>query len=261
MQGKGVASANMALSAITDKHRMAKLQNPCKDEHGTIALIMEGIKKETGKPSVQAEGLSKACLKGLINVAIGKHLDGKGKASMVMWREAWRELACFSAIARFSDINRLKRKDVFIEGEAIRLVFNVRKNDQHHKTHTAFLMPNGTRYCPVKITKLYLDLLPQDPEGFMIPDLSLKSAYTKVATYSACRRLQKSLLRKLGLDPGPFGLHSARVGAMKYMENADISVPDMAYIAGYAEGSDQPTHYAKTAMGKFLKAARKLTLF
>jgi hypothetical protein len=48
---------------------------------------------------------------------------------------------------------------------------------------------------------------------------------------------------------------------MKYMENAEISVPDMAYIAGYAEGSEQPAHYAKTAMAKYLKAARKLTLF
>jgi hypothetical protein len=90
MLGKGIASANMALAAITDKHRMAKLANPCKDEYGTIALVMEGIKRECGKPSVQAEGLSKACWKGMVNVAIGQHLDGKGKASLVMWREAWR---------------------------------------------------------------------------------------------------------------------------------------------------------------------------
>jgi hypothetical protein len=251
----------MALAAITDKHRMAKLPNPCKDEHGTISLVMEGIKKECGKPSIQAEGLSKACLKGMINVAIGKHLDGKGKASLVMWREAWRELVCFSAVARFSDINRLRKKDVFVEGNTVRIVFNVRKNDPYHKTHTAFLIANETRYCPVKITKMYLDLLPQNQECFMIPDLSLKSAFTKVATFAACRRLQKSLMRSLGVNPEPFGLHSARVGAMKYLENGDMSDPDMAYIAGWALGSKMPKHYAKTAMLKFLKAAKKLTCF
>jgi integrase len=178
-----------------------------------------------------------------------------------MWREAWRELVCFTAIARFSDVNRLRRKDIHVEGDTIRIVLNVRKNDPYHKTHTAFLVANSTRYCPVKITKMYLDLLPQDPESFMIPDLSFKEAHTKAANYGACRRLQKSLLEKLGLDSSPFGLHSARVGAMKYMENAEISDPDMAYIVGWAAGSIQPTHYAKTAMGKYLKAARKLTLF
>jgi hypothetical protein len=222
---------------------------------------MEGNKKEFGKPSVQAEGLSKACLKGMVNVAIGKHLNGKGKASLVMWREAWREMVCFTAIARFSDVNRLRRKDISEDGDTVKIVFNVRKNVQYHKTQTAFLIANETRYCPVKLTKMYLDLLPHDQEGFMIPDLSVRFAHTKAASYSACRRLQKSLLRKLGLDPGPFGLHLARVGAMKYLENAEISDPDMRYIVGWAEGSTQPSHYAKTAMGKYLKVARKLKLF
>jgi hypothetical protein len=140
----------------------------------------------------------------------------------------------------------------------VRIVFNVRKNDPYHKTHTAFLIASETRYCPVKITKMYLDLLPQNPECFMIPDLSMKSAFTKIATFAACRRIQKSLLQKLGIDPEPFGLHSARVGAMKYLENAEISDPDMAYIVGWASGSAMPKHYAKTAMLKFLKAAKKL---
>jgi hypothetical protein len=152
----------------------------------------------------------------------------------------------------------LRRKDVFVEGNTVRIVFNVRKNDPYHKTHTAFLIANGTRYCPVKITKMYLDLLPQNPECYMVPDLSMKAAFTKITTFAACRRLQKVLMRKLGVNPEPFGLHSARVGAMKYLENAEISDPDMAYIVGWASGSKMPKHYAKTAMVKFLKAAQKL---
>jgi hypothetical protein len=48
---------------------------------------------------------------------------------------------------------------------------------------------------------------------------------------------------------------------MKYLENAEISDPDMRYIVGWAEGSTQPKHYAKTAMNKYLKAAKRLTCF
>jgi hypothetical protein len=149
---------------------------------------------------------------------------------------------------------------VFVEGDTVRIVFNVRKNDPYHKSHTAFLFANNTRYCPVRMTKMYLSLLPQDPSGFMIPDLSRKAAFTKAASFSACRRLQKSLMWQLGVDPAPFGLHSARVGGTKYLENADMSDPDMAYVIGWAEGSVQPKNYAKTAMAKFLKAGRKLVL-
>jgi integrase len=205
--------------------------------------------------------ISKGLLKRMINLAIGKHIDGIKRAPLVMWREAWRELVCFTTCARFSDLNRVRRSDVFVDGNSIRIVFNVRKTDPYHKKHTAFLFENNTRYCPVRITKMYLELLPREPSGYMLPDLSKKAAFTMAASFSACRRLQKSLMRQLDVDPEPFGLHSARVGGTKYLENADMSDPDIAYVIGWAEGSVQPKNYAKTAMAKYLKAARKLVLF
>jgi hypothetical protein len=250
----------MALAAIADAHAMARLPNPCVDALGSIRLTMQGIKKEFGKESTQAEGLTKGLLKGIINVAIGSDLDGVKAAPLQLWREAWRELVCFMGVARFSDLNRVRRKDVTLDGNLVQIKFNTRKNDQYHKTHTAFLMRTGGRYCPYKITQMYLSLLPLDPDTYMLPDCSVKFKYLRPASYSACRRIQKSLLRQLDYDPAPYGLHSARVGGMKYLEDGKLSDADMNFVGGWVEGSSMASHYAKTAMAKYLGAARKLSL-
>jgi hypothetical protein len=258
MSDKGVASANMALAAIADKQVLIKLENPCID--ASIKITMQGIKRVCGKPVVQARGFTKGDVKGIISLAIGSHLDGGPKASLTMWREAWRELVCFLGVARFSDLSRVQRKDVSIKGNTVKIVFNTRKNDPTHRGHTIFLFENGTRYCPVRITKMYLSLLPLAPDVCMIPDLAASARFRKPASYAACRNQQKSLLWRLDVDPGPYGLHSARVGGAKYLQAAQMSVEDRNRVVGWAEGSTQPENYAAADMAKFLVAARSLEL-
>jgi hypothetical protein len=142
----------------------------------------------------------------------------------------------------------------------VRIKFNTRKNDPYHKTHTAFLMRNNGRYCPYKITQMYLSLLPQDPSTFMLPDLSAKFKFTRPASYDACRRIHKSLLRMLDYAPAPYGLHSARVGGLKYLEDSQMSDADMNIDGGWVPGSTMASHYAKTAMAKYIRAASKRSL-
>jgi hypothetical protein len=218
---------------------------------------MQGIKKTFGKEAVSARGLTKGLLKGLINAAIGEDLDGTKVAPLKMWREAWREVACFLTCLRFSDMNRGTRAAVYFEGNMVRIVFKSRKNDPYNKGHTVFLFQNDTRYCPVRLTKLYFARLPRAPDTYVLGDLSGKNG---PATYGACRKLQIALLIMLDFDPEPYGLHSARVGGMEYLEEGKISVADMNFVVGWAEGSVMGSHYARASMAKYLAVARRLAL-
>ena len=44
--------------------------------------------------------------------------------------------------------------------------------------------------------------------------LSISRVSSAPASFSACRSQQKRLLALIGLDPGPFGFHSGRVGEL-----------------------------------------------
>jgi hypothetical protein len=258
---KAVSPAQMALAAISDKHVALGLVNPCVSP--TIKMTLQGIKRLCGKPPVAARAMHKCLVKGLVHRAIGRDIDsfGRERASLTMWREAWRELICFLSLSRFSDLNRVKRKDVLIEGDKVAINFLTRKNDQTHVGHTVYLCrAPGSRYCPVRLTQLYLARLPKDPDTPMLPDLSQKWLFARPATYGACRTQQKRLLRRLGLDPEPYGLHSARVGGCECLDGADVDEDDMIILAGWAAGSKMPTHYTKAAKRKWSRHATKLNM-
>jgi hypothetical protein len=170
-------------------------------------------------------------------------------------------LGCFAAVARFSDVQRLTRKDVSIVEGKVMIEFRTRKNDQHHVGLTAFLFPSGNRYCPVKITERYLALLPPGSDQPMLPDLNHMD---REASYAAGRAAQKRIMFRLGVDSAPYGLHSARVGASKYLET-ELKLTKrthelMAEMAGWAENSAQPSLYAKKAEDKHRRQAAILRL-
>jgi integrase len=246
----------MAMAAIADRHVSFKHPNPCADP--SLKVLMQGIKRQLGKPAVQAEGFTRGQVKGMINLAIGTHLDGVKAVPLIKWREAWREMVSFMGQTRFSDLRGVRKRDVYFEGNMVRIDIQTRKNDQRHVGHSVFLFESGTRYCPVRITRMYLALLPLDPDCLMLPSLS--KDFKTPASYASCRNQQKALLLGIGIDPTPYGLHSGRVGGCKCLKDANMSRKDMAEIVGWAEKSKQPDHYSKTAMAKHLKthAAVKL---
>lgn len=69
-------------------------------------------------------------LKGLIHRAVGKELDGKSVSYVVAWREAWRELAFFSTLTRFSDLQWVQRENVKVEQNLVSITFVTRKIDE-----------------------------------------------------------------------------------------------------------------------------------
>jgi hypothetical protein len=64
----------------------------------------------------------------------------------------------------------------------------------------------------------------------------------------------------MGLDPEPYGLHSAQVGGCECLDMKDVDHDDMEILAGWAAGSRMPAHYCKKAMRKWSRHASKLNM-
>eukprot|EP00094_Tigriopus_californicus_P012744 TCALIF_12319-PA protein Name:"Protein of unknown function" AED:0.42 eAED:0.42 QI:0/0/0/0.5/1/1/2/0/194 len=112
---KGVACANMALAAIAEKHVGLNLSNPGLDPG--VRMSMQGYRRSLGRPATQAKGLTKELLQGFIHQAIGLDIDSNGRkrATLVMWREAWREPTCLLTLARFADLQHVMRRDISVD--------------------------------------------------------------------------------------------------------------------------------------------------
>jgi hypothetical protein len=260
---KGIAFAQMALAAIADMHVRHGFATPTNNP--TIKMTMQGVKKRLGKPATQAKGFTKGLVKGLVRKWIGKDLDSGGRvvASKVSWREAWRELTCFVSTSRVSDLQKLARKAVVIDenqGCGI-LHFRTRKNDPTHRGFVSYIFANPwSRYCPVRLTRRYMRKLPSHPDTPMLPDLAKQRAHLRPVNYQASRTQQKSMLRALGCNPRPYGLHSSRIGGNKELENKKMSVEDRNAVSGWAMGSEMPGLYAQAAMVKWFQKAGFLNM-
>ena len=259
LDGKGVSTVRLALAAIAEKHVFNRLTDPTKD--ATIRMTVQGIQRVLGRPAVQARPITKGILKGLIHKSIGKDLDSNGRvsASLVNWREAWRELASYLTLSRFSDLQRVRRQDVTLDYEkrVVAIAFKARKNDQQHSGHVGYMYESKNRYCPFRLTERYLALLPSDPLGFLLFNTRSDNV---AASFNACRSQQKRLLSLLGVDPGPFGLHSGRVGGAMALEDAQFGSDLIGVVGGWALNSAMPAKYARKDMAKRRRAAKILNL-
>ena len=172
-------------------------------------------------------------------------------------RSAWCEAICFRAASRFGDVNRLRRRDLTISPEGLKLVFLTWKNDQRHEGHTVFIQRSASVLCFVKLTEDYIKALegaavyPQD--GFMLPQILEDSnavlPFTP-STYDDMKRLKFAVLRKMGLDPTSFGMHAAKVGAIYALREAGFDREDIRIRSGWKKGSAMPERYAKKALSK-----------
>jgi hypothetical protein len=64
----------------------------------------------------------------------------------------------------------------------------------------------------------------------------------------------------MGLDPEPYGLHSARVGGCECLDGEDVDKGVLEIMAGWAAGSRMPEHYCKEALRQWSRHATKLNM-
>lgn len=248
-EGKGPASANMALAAINAFHERAGMPSPTKDP--SVRLTLKGISRSLGSVPRQAQPMTKKVLNAMAwPIVTDLRRVSNGTASLIDLRGLWFELTAFLTVSRFSDLQRVRRRDVLITDLSVQILLHTRKNDPDHAGHSIFLFKSHGEICPVRITKEYLKRLPSSLATPLLPQIDRGKALTTIASYNGLRSHQKKMLYRIGVDPSLYGLHSGRVGGAITLHDSGWNWDDIGAFGGWTVGSVMPGKYCRQAKGR-----------
>jgi hypothetical protein len=247
----------MAVAAIKAVHEMEGFDSPT--DSRDVARSLKSIKRLTGAPAKQAEPTTRAIIRKLVDRNLGRAADRHASSRdppVATWRNVWYEVMAFATLSRFSDLQRVTRRDVIVTRESVTLIFGTRKNDQSHQGHRATVYATGGRYCPVRLTRRYLARLPPLPDTPLLPAFGPgrkvpgqdRRAPLGVIKYDAMRAHQIKIFDKAGLPGSLYGLHSGRVGGCQALHAADWNNPDIGAYGGWTPGSREPEKYTRRAL-------------
>lgn len=221
-----LGKVTMLSAAIANEYRRNLKTSPT--EHRCISDLFKGFRAsaETSRQTVLpiTETIVRQMIDKVYHPSHGR--DGQ-KASLVLWRTAWRVLMEFNTLGRFSDIVRLTRADVRFgtsPSPHLKLLFKGGKNDFYSEGADRIVASNSYEpcYCPVIFTKNYFEFLGYNFDGFLVPAClpNARPNPLKTVPYNGALDDLRTLLNELGYDGKHYGEHSGkRGGATAAVEN------------------------------------------
>ena len=258
--GKSVHVISSIVYAIKWYHLINGLDDPT----GTICGYLIESAKRVAKPKrTRKEPLTTDNLKSIFHVIGGKH------ASLLDFRRFTLLLLSFAGFLRFSEAVNLRRGDLKFFSTHMTLFLESSKTDQYRDGHTLLISGLPSQICPVAITAGFLKRLrlQHKHDAFIFRAMfwhrrsrvhKLKTS-NKPISYSTARRDTLTLVKRIGLNPKKFGLHSARSGGATAAANK--GVPDRLFKRHGRWLSDKAKDaYVKDSFHKLLSVTQNLGL-
>ena len=126
----------------------------------------------------------------------------------------------YTGFLRFSEISNLRREDLEIHDDYMRIFLEQSKTDIYRSGHWIYISKIESVLCPVKLIKKYIDLakIKEGRNEYLFRAVTkTKQSYelrihNKPISYTSVREDVLNALEKLGLRSSDFGLHSLRSG-------------------------------------------------
>ena len=174
-------------------------------------------------------------------------------------------LLSFAGFLRFDEVSQLRLGDIRLLGTHMEIFIESSKTDVYRDGHIRSFAPDC---CPVKIIYSYIlqNSLREKDEYLFRPMTWFKKRGVhrmrkgnKPISYTACREQALSLVKKVGLEPKNFGLHSARSGGATAAANR--GVPDRLFKRhGRWLSEKAKDGYVKDSLANLLSVSRNLGL-
>jgi len=172
--------------------------------------------------------------------------------------------------ARFDDVSRLRRSDLTFPDKPVphlRVHLSGGKTDRDGQGFWRFVSPNAEnpRFCPVRLTSLYLTRLGSDHTGYLVARTQFAAGHCLILdgryrlSYGRARQDFRELLGAMGLDPDLFTEHSARRGAVTTASNAGLSDDVLQDLVGW-KSATMPKLYNDRSVLHYLSCSSKLAL-
>jgi hypothetical protein len=262
-----ISAAETLSSAISYEHRKAFLPTPT--QHPSHILLMKSIRRKYSRERTPAAPVSKKLLHRMIDFLFkGVHGVGAIRAPLTLWRTVWRLIIQFHTLSRFADLIDLKvsaLKFVMRPEKHLLIKFGKLKNDQYSEGSTKLVASNlqSPKYCPVLITRLYLERLGIGFRGYLIPRVRLDSNRIQRAdeahalSYTTALEDFRDLLTALGEDASTYSEHSGKRGGASAAAEAGMSASELQRFGGW-RSSSMAAKYTDLSVKTRLDMSRKL---
>lgn len=191
-------------------HRLSNAPDPT--DHHVNKLIMESARRQL----TERRGPKKAVTIDMLRILCDKY--GKYSASLKDLRFLAMSLLAFAGFLRFNEVSNIRRSDLEIGKDLLRVLIRKSKTDVYKKGNSVHIVRTGTNTCPVKFLERYLDkagLTRQRSQHFIFRAIRGKDKLNPCndpITYSRAREVLMDYLNKAGFNGSDFGLHSFRSG-------------------------------------------------
>ena len=191
-------------------------------------------------------------------------------APLPMWRTIWRVAMEFFTLGRFDDLIRLRTSSLTFcsqPSEHLKVRFVGGKTDLFSEGSERIVAADldQPQFCPVRLTRLYLNRLGESYEGLLIPrtrlspNRELRADPEIPLSYTTALEDLKALLTSLGLDATSYGEHSGKRGGATAAAASGMDVATLQRFGGWRSQS-VPSKYVDVDVQTRLNLSKALHL-
>ena len=189
---------------------------------------MAGVPSPTDNPTVAAVRLASKRILGTailnrkepISSNLIQDIAQSNLDNPVELRNATLYVLCFTGFLRFDDVSRIRRSYISFHEGHVAIRVHKSKNDQLRKGDKVVISELPSPACPVKLLVRYLKTLQIPPTSgeLIFKPISKGKGECKLVSpdksisYSCIREAFRRDLKRIGIDPAKYGLHSLRSG-------------------------------------------------
>ena len=217
----------LAFSALRWLHTFIPASNPLDNE--MCRNIMEYAKRSKSKPVTKKRPVSEDIIKQISDKYAGKNCSLKDLRTAAMCSIG------FAGFLRFDEFSSILAKHLDFQRDHMAILIPRSKTDIYREGNIVYIKRIKGRYCPVELTKRYLDKAGIEPKS-ELPIFRRISFHRKSKSYSLCKiglsysrclELFKECLEGLRYNPKEYGLHSLRSGGItSVVRNSNNKVLD-----------------------------------
>jgi integrase len=217
LQERGLGSGTInsgALSAIAADYKLSDLLSPTRSSMVSEAkAVIKRIAKPPGKGKLP------------LPPSMVARMVGASTDSLIDVRDVFLIILMMAGFLRESEASDLEVKDVWLEiHDGIELLYILvvkSKTDQERRGHTIVIAPalNMLEACPIAFYKRWMKL--RDPQATY---LFHQKTSTKKLGHTTPNGIIKKLLKRIKVDPVPYGSHSCRKGGCTEAARRGIAI-------------------------------------
>ena len=220
-QDQSVSCVNSAIYGASWVHKKSGYQQL--SDHPLVQQVAEAARRILARPPSGRRPLEASHVKSaILRLEQGPLSDIQVAALFALG---------FFGFLRWDDLSRLTVDNLQFEDSHLAIFLTQRKNDQFRQGPWVFIARSDSSPCPVAVVEKFLKEGNHDRKSRLFRRVSSTKKGVKLRrdpmSYSRAAELIKAELRKEGLDPALYGIHSLRAGGATAA--AALGVPERLF--------------------------------